>query len=83
MNEKPSLLWRIAVAGFAVDDIKLFLDTHPCDRAALEYYEKYRDLKRQLEQEYTAQCGPLRADAVQVSDRWTWAGSPWPWEWEA
>ena len=50
-----------------------------------------QSLKEQVEQltrtntlaEYTAQYGPLRADAVPVSDRWTWIDAPWPWEWEA
>ncbi len=83
MNDRQKLMWRISMAGFAIDDVKLFLDTHPCDKAALEFYEKFRDTKKQLEKEYTAQYGPLRADAVPVSDRWTWADNPWPWEWEA
>lgn len=83
MNDRQKLMWRISMAGFAIDDVKLFLDTHPCDKAALEFYEKFRDTKKQLEKEHTAQYGPLRADAVPVSDRWTWADNPWPWEWEA
>lgn len=83
MNDRQKLMRRIAMAGFAVDDVKLFLDTHPCDKAALEFYEKFRDTKKQLEKEYTEQYGPLRPDAVPVSDRWTWADNPWPWEWEA
>ena len=83
MNDRQKLMWRISMAGFAIDDVKLFLDTHPCDKAALEFYEKFRDTKKQLEKEYTAQYSPLRADAVPVSDRWTWADNPWPWEWEA
>ena len=83
MTDRQKLLWRVSMAGFAIDDVKLFLDTHPCDRAALEFYEKFRDTKKQLEKEYTAQFETLRADAVPVSDRWTWVDNPWPWEWEA
>lgn len=83
MTDRQKLLWRVSMAGFAIDDVKLFLDTHPCDKAALEFYEKFRDTKKQLEQEYAVQYGPLRADAAPVSDRWTWVDNPWPWEWEA
>ena len=38
MSERPcrkDLLDHINAVSFAVDDVKLFLDTHPCDEDAL------------------------------------------------
>ena len=39
MNNRPSrneLMHLINVASFSVDDVKLFLDTHPDNKEALE-----------------------------------------------
>lgn len=72
----------IDTASFAVDDIKLYLDTHPTDRRALEYYEHYRNIRLSAIDDYTMRFGPLTADQVMASDRWTWIEKPWPWEGE-
>ena len=40
-EQKPcrrELLEWINTVSFAVDDVKLFLDTHPCNAEALEYF---------------------------------------------
>ena len=34
----PQLLNMIDQASFAMDDVLLYLDTHPCDRQAFAYY---------------------------------------------
>ena len=42
MTNKPcrkELLHWINVVSFAVDDVKLFLDTHPTDEEALAYFQ--------------------------------------------
>ena len=39
---------ELAQLSFAMDDLRLFLDTHPCDKAALAAHEEVRDVyKRQ------------------------------------
>lgn len=83
MSERQRLLHKVCVAGFAVDEAVLFLDTHPCDKEALAYYEKARDEKNQLVQQYVEQYGPLSADEVFSEECWAWTSAPWPWEWEA
>ena len=43
-NSKPcrkDLLMQIGHASFAVDDVKLYLDTHPRDQEALDYFYEY------------------------------------------
>lgn len=74
------LLSRIFDASFAMDDIILYLDTHPDDRQALDYYHYVVDLRKNAMEAYKAQCGPLMLDEVRSEDYWTWIEDPWPWE---
>jgi spore coat protein JB len=66
--------------SFALDDCRLFLDTHPYDKEALEYYETYRELRQQAVDEYVECYGPLSWYDKEPSDVWTWIDEPWPWE---
>lgn len=79
---RKDLLSRIYHASFAVDDVKLFLDTHPCDAAALEYFHEYSKLRNQSLREYAKYYGPLTIDTTVASctDRWNWINEPWPWQ---
>lgn len=83
-EQKPcrkDLLEWINIVSFAVDDAKLFLDTHPCDTDALEYFEEFKKLRMQALHEYAKYYGPLTLDTMSsCSDRWTWTLEPWPWQ---
>ena len=70
---KAGLLKRLNEVSFAVNDIHLFLDTHPCDE------ERNRLLK-----EYASSFGPLTIDTASCSreDMWNWTIQPFPWEQE-
>ena len=39
---RKELLNHINTVSFAVDDIQLYLDTHPDDEEALAYFHKYK-----------------------------------------
>lgn len=77
MNE-----WEKAVyeTGFAMDDILLYLDTHPEDQRALAYYEETREAWKQARCAYIANVGPLAYADVTDTNKWTWIERPWPWE---
>ena len=79
---RQELMNRINAASFAVDDVKLFLDTHPCDRKALEYCDELVKERRNLLQEYAEKFGPLTIDCTdqQESATWKWMEQPFPWE---
>lgn len=79
-SNQQALLKYIYEVGFAIDDVVLFLDTHPCDPEALKYYCSYRQMKQQAVEEYTKYYGPLTNDNVDVTNKWTWIRDPWPWE---
>ena len=80
MTEQQNMMHRLQVQSFILDDVRLYLDTHPDDKRALEYYEKYRRLKEQTEAEYVRAFGPLNSFQVNSESRWTWVDTPWPWE---
>ena len=42
---KEKLMDIITKASFAMDDVKLFLDTHPNCMEALEYYHKAKEMR--------------------------------------
>ncbi len=79
-NSREALMRNLQTISFVVDDLTLYLQTHPTDRQALQTYQKYMLLKKEAEKAYTDKYGPLRQDNVYVTDRWTWADMPWPWE---
>ncbi|MBR0598348.1 spore coat protein CotJB [Clostridiales bacterium BAD-6] len=83
MDRRSELFQKIQMVSFVLVDTNLYLDTHPDDRAALNYYHKYRTLMDQMVQEYTDNYGPLTPYTVKSADMWTWIDQPWPWEKEA
>lgn len=80
MNDRQKLFMFITEVGFAIDDVVLYLDTHPEDKQALEYYDTYKKLRKQAAAEYTKLYGPLTDEDVNSCNYWAWVKDPWPWE---
>lgn len=80
-NQKE-LLDRIDEVSFAVYDMLLYLDTHPCDQRALDDTRKLVEERKLLLETYAKFFGPLTADSTadSCSDSWLWVLQPWPWE---
>ena len=76
---KQALINQINETSFAIDEVLLFLDTHPNDMAALDYYRNAVAMRRQAMDTYQRQFGPLMVDGV-YANRWDWINDPWPWE---
>lgn len=80
---KPKdLLTHINHVSFAVDEVKLYLDTHPCDREALSYYQEMSRQRNVALKEYASAYGPLTVDTADRScdEHWNWINEPWPWQ---
>lgn len=79
---RKDLLDKIYEASFAVDDVKLYLDTHPWDDEALVYFKEYSRIRNEALKEYAQYYGPLTIDTVTCSDpeKWNWINEPWPWQ---
>ena len=83
-GSKAQLLQKINEVSFAVNDILLYLDTHPCCEKGMALYREYAAERKKLMKEY-AQCyGPLTVDDALESDgnTWKWMEQPFPWETE-
>lgn len=82
MNQpnQQALLRFIYETGFAIDDVVLYPDTHPCDEEALKYYCQYKEMLQQAMEEYTQFYGPLSNENVNAANKWLWIRDPWPWE---
>jgi len=82
-NNKKALMHKLQVYGFALYDTVLFLDAHPEDNGALDFYDKMSAAYNQTKKQYEETYGPLTIYGVDTDNGWTWTNSPWPWEFEA
>lgn len=78
--DREKLMQVITKASFAMDDVKLFLDTHPNCQEALEYYHKAKEIRDRAWEKYTEEFGPLSSYQVESCDSWDWNKGPMPWE---
>ena len=78
-----NLVRRIHAYDFALLEIGLFLDTHPCNTQALEKRRELMAQRDALVAEYERIYGTyVVSDRDVCGDRWTWIDGPWPWEYE-
>lgn len=80
LMQAANLIKQINEASFAMDDIALYLDTHPSDANALQYYSLVTALRKEAVSSYEAFFGPLLLDNVCSKEYWTWETDVWPWE---
>ena len=73
------LLHKVYETGFALDEITLYLDTHPMDTQAMAYYQYAKKANQEAVAAYEKVYGPLLINQVN-SGSWTWTVNPWPWE---
>lgn len=79
-NEKSKLMNIIYESGFAMTDLIMYLDTHPCDIEALRTYNDYKQIRKVAVMEYTSKFGPLNSFDVDANSFTAWTDGPWPWE---
>lgn len=80
---RHDLFEQIKELDFAIVEMTLYLDTHPCDREALELFGVYRAKRNMLVESYERQFGKwaITADTTPAdTGRWAWVDDPWPWE---
>ncbi len=77
-QSKQSLLHEIMSLNFAVNDLVLYLDTHPQDTRAINKHNEYSEKVIELTEKYQRLYGPLTVNFT--SETWDWIDEPWPWE---
>jgi spore coat protein JB len=80
-NQKE-LLEYIDIVSFVLTDVNLYLDTHPQDERAIEYFNNYQKARNQALREYSAAFGPLNLDTAMIKNEFSWAKERWPWQLE-
>lgn len=94
MPDRHSMLRQISEVSFVINDLTLFLDTHPTDKGALDLFDKYSKERKMLLNDYEQQFEPLTTDFVQTETEhtnkdfchyadkrhFTWVDGPTPWE---
>ena len=72
------LMCAIMEASFFATDLKLYLDTHPCDRRAMEMYreavKQYKACKAAFEDSFW----PLQASSAGKEGEWDWLEGNFP-----
>lgn len=94
MADRQSMLKEINEISFTVNELNLFLDTHPLDENALNEFSSAMKKRKQLLQTYAENFEPLTVDCVcpdtnnksQSNTKYagkrhfTWSDGPLPWE---
>jgi spore coat protein JB len=79
MTEREIMIKKLSSYQFMIDDLQLYLDTHPNDEKTIEKMNettaKYLPLRESFEKKY----GALTASDTS-KNRWSWVKAPWPWE---
>ena len=80
-NEREALLYQVMQYKFALIELNLYLDTNPNDKEAIELFNKYQRMEKQMCKQYESMYGPLTIDSEYLNNsNWVWNNSPWPWE---
>lgn len=68
---------EFSAVNFALDDLRLFLDTHPEDTAALAQYQELLAERTKLADQLCAQTGMVTWHCP--AEDWNWVKIPFPW----
>ena len=79
---KKRLMTKLREYDFAIVETTLFLDTHPNNRKALNYYTKLREERKNVLDDYEKRFGPITINGNMSVKSWDWVSGPWPWEGE-
>ena len=79
-SEQSRMLKDISIIDFTLVELNEYLDTHPHDRQAMEYFNHYARIKNQMARDFSARYFPLTADMSTDTREGNWVLSPMPWE---
>ncbi len=74
---------QLQALGFAINELALYLDTHPEDSEALALYREYQKMHHECTIAFEEKYGPMTHNTPVNDKRYTWMDEPWPWEYSA
>ncbi len=81
-QEGMRMLNDISIVDFVLVDLSLYLDTHPFDQEAMEYFNHYVRIKNKMSRDFSMRHFPLTKDLAESNKEWRWGAAPLPWEGE-
>lgn len=79
--DKEKMSCELMALSFALNDLNLYLDTHPEDQDTIKLYNSIVNKRKVLADTYQAMFGPLIAWQYSGSnEKWDWVDDPWPWQ---
>lgn len=84
-SKQEALMTEINQISFALNDLTLYLDTHPDCMKGMELFSRLQERRVQLLEEYAGLYAPLTIDsmmgaAANGSGEFSWGDCPAPWE---
>lgn len=67
---------------FVLQELALYLDTHPSDGEAFELFRQYAALEQEARSSFVAVGGPVSRGETAECKNWAWAKDPWPWNFQ-
>ena len=74
-----SPLTQLQALEFVVQELALYLDTHPSDGEAFALFQKYTAMEQEARAAYAADNGPMMRSETAACKTYTWPKDPWPW----
>lgn len=81
-QEGMRMLNDISIVDFVLVDLSLYLDTHPFDQEAMQYFNHYSKIKNKMSRDFSMRYFPLTKDMAESNKEWRWGAAPLPWEGE-
>lgn len=72
------LLQGVNEAGFFMQDLKLYLDTHPDDTTAIEMFHEACRQYKTCKEAFESSCYPLTSCGSSSEECWDWLKGAWP-----
>lgn len=80
-DDVPDLpMAELMAIQFVVDELELYLDTHPTDQEAFEVYQSFLALRKEAHERYVARYGVIRQSDQLGAEEYSWLRDPWPWD---
>ena len=80
-RDRDKMLKELMQLDFRIYDLQLYLDTHPCDKRAIDEYNETSKKACLMRENFEKLYYPLTVNYNQnKSNNWQWIEGPWPWE---
>lgn len=83
-SRQEAMRREIDAISFALNDLTLYLDTHPDEKRAMLLFAQLKEMRRDLLSDYAKCFSPLTLDSIEdVASRdgnFSWTQTPSPWE---